>query len=877
MKPLRLKMSAFGSYADVQSIDFTRLGTSGLYLITGETGSGKTTIFDAISYALFGEASGKARNRYPMLRSDFAGENAKTFVELDFSSADKAYFVRRTIRNSGQDVELCLPDGTSLHGERSVRPKIAEIVGLDRNQFAQIVMIAQNDFLRFLQSGTDERVEILRRIFGTGALKDFQDRLKARARELGSELKLCAGDFERHGLDLATCEERFAQWEAQLTADRKRLAEADEKLAEYEKRRTDLAARTAVAQELAKKFGDLGAARAAQAGHSARADEMRQLAGRLARGEIALRRIKPFADGAAETARRYTAAQAELAQARTAADGARAERTAARQVLAGLPPLEAQRAAFDTSKEAWERSAERLGRLSALKSNHDLIEARRSELPGAQSALEVLIAEFKAADDRYRTIEEAFLRGQAGILAKNLVPEKPCPVCGSVEHPAPARLADEGLSESQLKKAKDVLDKVRAKRDAKATACAELRTAVGTLTERFLADFSGFSESTSGAVWEEAGVRLTEMLKEAQSEMAESAARKKAEEASLAALARAHEAALKRGADADKADQAARTLAEERERRERELRVFHDEARTAYLDALRTQGFADEADYVAARVTEEELAAMSGRLAGYEKEGERLDLEIGRLTAETAGREKPDVDRLAAEAKAVDTASAELRGQRDETRSRLEQTERRLGELRQSALRLAALEKRYAAVRQLSDAANGRLDFETYAQMAYFERVLRAANLRLERMSQGRYAFLRKTGSDDGKRKWGLELEVLDAYTGKARSANSLSGGESFLASLSLALGLSDVVQQSAGGVRLDAMFIDEGFGFLDPDALELAIRTLAEMTDGGRLIGIISHVAELGERIDRQIRVEKTPTGSRLHQGEPLAKHASS
>ena len=176
-----------------------------------------------------------------------------------------------------------------------------------------------------------------------------------------------------------------------------------------------------------------------------------------------------------------------------------------------------------------------------------------------------------------------------------------------------------------------------------------------------------------------------------------------------------------------------------------------------------------------------------------------------------------------------------------------------LKELRRSAERFAELEKQYAAVKPLSDTANGKFDFETYAQTAYFERILRAANLRLKLMSQNRYTLRRAIDSDDGRKRSGLELEVLDVYTGKLRSATSLSGGESFMALLSLALGLSDVVQQRVGGIRLDAMFIDEGFGSLDAEVLELAVSTLSDMAGSGRIIGIISHVAELRERIDKQ------------------------
>jgi exonuclease SbcC len=309
-------------------------------------------------------------------------------------------------------------------------------------------------------------------------------------------------------------------------------------------------------------------------------------------------------------------------------------------------------------------------------------------------------------------------------------------------------------------------------------------------------------------------------------------------------------------------------LLDERRRHERRLLAQRDGAQAALIEAMRLHGFIDAAAYAAALLGEGELASAAGLLASYEREGERLAADAARLEDETAGKEKPDMDMLTAAAEAAAAASAELRAKRDATRSRLEHVERARGELLQSAGRFSRLEKLYASARQMSDVANGKLDFETYAQMAYFERVLHSANQRLRVMSQERYHLLRKAGSDDGRKRSGLDLEVMDAYTGKSRSANSLSGGESFMASLSLALGLSDVVQQSAGGVQMGAMFIDEGFGSLDADVLELAVKTLTSMAGGGRVIGIISHVAELRERIDRQVRVEKTPAGSRIVMG---------
>jgi exonuclease SbcC len=392
--------------------------------------------------------------------------------------------------------------------------------------------------------------------------------------------------------------------------------------------------------------------------------------------------------------------------------------------------------------------------------------------------------------------------------------------------------------------------------------CAGLQAEIAALSKRFTDDFSEISQ---GAAWDTAGELLAETLSQAQYAADELTSRKKTSERALAKLSANWETAVKQNTDAASAHKSALTLLAERENRERELRNSRAETQNAYAASLNTGAFADEASYLFALVTEDEIAEMTKRISDHEKMGEQFKRDIERLEGETAGMEKPDLEKLTAEAETMRTVADDLREKHDEIKSRLEQTERSLKELRRSAEQFAAIEKRYAAVKQLSDTANGRLDFETYAQMAYFGRVLRAANQRLKVMSQNRYSLLRKTDGDDGRKRAGLELEVLDAYTGKARPAGSLSGGESFMASLSLALGLSDIVQQSAGGIHLDAMFVDEGFGSLDAEVLELAVRTLSDMAGGNRVIGIISHVAELRERIEKQVRVEKTIFGSKI------------
>jgi exonuclease SbcC len=676
---------------------------------------------------------------------------------------------------------------------------------------------------------------------------------------------------------------------------------------------------------------------------------------------------------------------------------------AAKQSLAGLPPLEEKRAALEALKREWEQADGKLMRLSSLNGECRDLLAKQAELAawqgelakaqeeisllppldGAQSAFRALgqerekakavcsalaslsgdcadiakrqgdlaalrdkfekrSVEFRAADSEHKAIEDAFLRGQAGLLAQTLEGGKPCPVCGSTEHPSPALLPMGKVTESELKKARDEAEKARGQREEAANACAIAKTQVKTLSGRFLSDlqkivpaasledagalldeslraaelalanlaekmaaeekalaglarqwesarkkcdelapqctqmkaaldtrgkrfFADASEFIPAAEREGAGEKLAALLAAGQEIACKLAARKKAGEEALADLAQKQQEAAKRNLDAEKAQEAAQALVAERELRAAEQRKSRDEAADAYAAALKACNFASSEQYQASLMTEDELAAAAERLSAYEKEGELLQAEDKRLTAETREKEKPDLEKIALAAEAANAAAAKLRGERDAVKSRLGQTEDALTQLRQSETRYAQLEKRYAAAKQLSDVANGRLDFETYAQAAYFGRVLRAANLRLKLMSQSRYALLRKAEGGDSRKRSGLDIEVLDSYTGKARSANSLSGGESFMASLSLALGLSDVVQQNAGGIRLDAMFIDEGFGSLDSEVLELAVRTLSDMTANGRSIGIISHVAELRERIDKQVRVEKTPAGSRV------------
>ncbi|MDR1891390.1 MAG: SMC family ATPase, partial [Oscillospiraceae bacterium] len=824
-----------------------------------------------ISYALFGKASGGLRNG-KMLRSDYAERRAKTHVDLEFLSGGNVYRVRREItphiaRTTEEvtytdSVSLTLPDGTVLDRSRDVDAKLLEVVGLDRDQFAQIVMIAQNDFLRFLQSGTDDRVKILRRIFGTGTLKFFQESLKTQAKEQEDRRKAILRDFEKHGIDPYRRDIQFAEWEEQIKNDEAGVKQSDEKLAEYDKAAALLAGKLAVAEGLSKSFAGLDAQRLALEVHNAGREEMAALSARKQRGETALRKVKPVADKAVEASKAHKAAVAELDKAKAGEQKASLAYERAEKTLSALPPPETAQLAFDGLRAHWEQTAEKYKRLTSVQNDYNTICGRMKNLTSAQNEIGVSETRYKAEKSKYDDLYLRFLRGQAGLLAESLADGQPCPVCGSRSHPAPAALHGGKVSEDALHDQQRKAESEKLKLERISGVCAMLRAEVDTLKERFLKDFR---EYVREAVWNTAPDELTAVLIKTNTRAAELAEKKNAAESALAALKKNLESAAKAHTDGKAELSAARTLAAERENREKELRELYDTAKREAQAALAANGFSDSAGYAAALITEDELTALTKSLADYEENGKRISRDISRLESETAGRERPDLEKLNAQAARLKAEADTLRTRRESMILRIENISRMLRELKKSAEALVKSEKEYAALKSLSDTANGRLDFETYAQTAYFERVLHAANIRLKVMSQNRYILLRKAEGGDRRKRMGLEIEVADSYTGKSRSANSLSGGESFMASLSLALGLSDVVQQNAGGIRLDAMFIDEGFGSLDAEVLELAVRTLSDMAGGNRTVGIISHVSELRERIDKQVRVEKTTAGSKI------------
>lgn len=902
MRPTRLILSAFGPYAGRVELPLDRLGQSGLYLITGDTGAGKTTLFDAITFALYGEASGGSREP-SMLRSKYADPATPTEVVLQFVYAGREYTVRRSPeytrparRGTGTvtqaaEAELTCPDGRVVTRLREVNQALCEILGVDRRQFSQIAMIAQGDFLRLLLADTRDRQTIFREIFKTGRYQVLQERLKAEAAALRQQCDALRRSVEQalgrvrdaagQPLESMPPEEALAQTEALLAADRDRDGALDAQLAEAEARlaAADTALGTAAGQEKLRQ--SLAAAQQARQAQQERllrltqtleqARTQAELCPALEREQAALEAsLSDYDQLDAQTAAMAALAAQQEQDSRGLAGGER-ELARLRGELAGLrlARAELEHAGEQCARWRLER-AQTQARLTALENLQTRMEehaAAAAALVQAQEAYCQAAARAQEETGRYEAMNRAYLDAQAGVLAQALTPGQPCPVCGAREHPHPAPMEAAAPDRAQL---------AAARRQAQAA-----QDAAAMASQR-AGERRGIAASLEAAL----RAQLDAQNMEQQPDTAQLAALLRAERAALAALdgqIRTEEARINRRQQLDEQIPAGEAQLAAAEQAQTTLREKTASA-AAVLDQL-----AQQLQALRSRLHYQSRGEAETHCRALAQQAQTLTaaLEAAREAAAEGERALAALDGQAEHLRALLAAAPELNlaeqqllrstlaGQRaalaearEQLRLRLAGNEAARDEAGAALTQLAQRETRWGWVRALADTAGGSLSgkekimLETYVQTAYFDRIVARANTRFMVMSGGQYELQRCRAADNNRSQSGLELEVVDHYNGTVRSVRTLSGGESFLASLALALGLSDEVQSSAGGIRLDTMFVDEGFGSLDEQALQQALQALASLTGGNRLIGLISHVAELKERIDRQIVITKQRTG---------------
>ena len=929
MRPLKLTLSAFGPYAGEVTLPMEKLGENGLYLITGDTGAGKTTLFDAITFALYGEASGVSREP-SMLRSKYAAPEAPTFVEMEFLCAGRRYTVRRSPsydrpsrRGGGLTREAAR---ATLTGEGIERPltrptevtaRITELLGLTREQFGQIAMIAQGDFLRVLLASTDERKKIFRQLFHTERFARLQDRLAQEKRALEEERRalaaalgqaaagfsvpegsLYAGEVALAAAGELPAAEVLPLYDRVLAAGRESLAREEEALAaakaalrEAERRYGAAKEREAARKELMtaqvaleQARQEKAAADAARAAAEAGAPARQALADRLAVDRERLPRYSELDQTAAALAERRTRLAQEKRD-REQRDRARESLAARREQLAAeLAALadtgarlawaqtrrETARQGLERMREAWRRwQSYQRAVAEAEAAAQDYIAVRDRSLRSACAAAEAAAR---------------FMDAQAGLLAAGLTDGAPCPVCGATHHPAPAAVPDSAPTQAEvaaLRRKADADGRELAAASARSGAAAserqvraealmqDCRLLDRTAAETLVLDGPPAEKRLPKDLGERIlaeGRNSEKQLRTAEEELAAldraAARRKELEEkrlpeldAQLAALAREGERAA--AGEARLTEQAAAL----------ESRLAALRAELPFPDRKAAEGD------LAARQQEldRQAAAAAAALQAAQTAAEALQAAAGRVEALTArvGDAAPeDLAALAGEVESADSLVRARTAAREQVHTRIALNERAREAYAARSEALRAAEDKLGWVGALSDTASGaltgkeRVMLETYVQMATFDRVTARANLRLLAMTGSQYELRRRTQAASLRGQSGLDLDVVDHYNGTVRDVRTLSGGESFLASLALALGLADEVQSAAGGVRLDTLFVDEGFGSLDGDSLQEAVGVLTRLSDGHRLVGLISHVEALGNRIDRRITVTKAPEG---------------
>ena len=872
MKPLNLTLSAFGPYAGETTVDFSAFGEDGIFLIAGDTGAGKTTLFDAISFALYGEASrGKERRKSKSFRSDYADPKTETYVELTFRHKDETWCIRRNpeyprmmkrrdeLTTQTANAKLTnLDTGEVMEGLRDVNDKVYELLGLTQDQFTQTVMIAQGDFLKILNASSDERKALFQKLFNTAIYADLQKKLQEmnsacnkEREELNQRITIAAGKIDPEP-DFPE-RDQIAQYQAEAKyADL--LAECLEHLLEQEKETGDRARqeKEAADQEENRLIAAIEQAKATNVDfetlEKAEAAQQLLLDQQSVLDELSSQLDKARkAQGLASDEALLNGNQADLQK----------QEKAAAEAEEGLK--EAEEALPDAEKkkqEANSHAAEADALLSAAKQLNDCIpvlkdlDSKKKKLDKQQKTMQALWDDSRQADAAYTTAKEGYYLSQAGLLAQELTEGQPCPVCGALDHPHPAVLT----TESVTKEAMEAADQ-RHRRAADAlheadSALAALRAEIEAGQKRL----------------EELGIGERETK-----ETLETQAQEKQE------LARQYREAITQADEALKALQITiaenRTAMEHGRQRLEELRRSAETLQNTFREHLTAAGFEDERAYQLAKMPDAAMREADRQLKEYGEQKKSLADQIAQLREKLAGKEKTDIGSLTDQLTAQKNQKAAAEKEEAALNKKRTIHEDALKEIRDARRQQKRREEHWAVVRDLYNccagitggAYRGKLTFEAYVQQYYFKQVVAAANKRLTVLTDGLFTLRCKEEAKDRVRQSGLDLDVLDRGTSQWRDVSTLSGGESFLASLALALGLSDVVQSQSGAIRMDAMFIDEGFGTLDDNALRNSLQVLSDLADGKRLIGIISHVHDLEERIEKQIVVSKTLKGSKI------------
>lgn len=910
MRPLKITMSAFGPYAGEVTLDMQKLGKSGIYLITGDTGAGKTTVFDAISYALYGEASGNYREN-TTLRSKYASADTPTFVELEFEYNNEIYKINRNpeyprpnkrgegFTKQSANAELVMPDGSVITKIKEVSAKVEEIIGINKNQFSQIAMIAQGDFRKLLNCETNERSKIFRKIFKTEPYHNIEIKLSSLFNELKRNREKEKSGIEQYINQLKCNENDTLSLELEMAKSGDVLIEDVIKLAgeiinkdtlEYTKTQKNIESINEEIEKInsnIKLYENQEATKKAYAKASAKLEELKtkrnesekaykSAEAQRERLDDLTRKInlinskmpkydelKSLENSINEKTQSFEKSNNSLKlkqQEITLLEKEIDEKSKALEEVKGADLLVQK---LTVQKEEINKKAEAL---KELKTEIDRCKTEQKNLKNAQSFAKSALDEYGALENEYNQIYIAFFNEQAGIIADELKDGEPCPVCGSTSHPNLARKSENAPSQADVesaqnlvKKAQEIADKARDTASALKSRFDEIAANVKSAAKKLF--------GTDDNVFDNYNSNINALKKEY--------------DCTLALLKTANEKLNLY----QKLDKEIPKIQEKQKSLSDEISTLNTQKASdeAFIseNTKRVTSIKSELDFKSADLAKDKLKEYTNLSNDIKNaiEKSKNDFDDIKSKYDTQKGTKASLENALKEFKEIDLASLnekslklnEYKKDIDKTAkslySRIESNKLLVDNISKKRDILKGYDDKYVWLKALSETANGdisgkeKITLETFVQMTYFDSIIRKANIRLLTMSDGQYELVRRSDAETLKKNEGLALDVIDHFNGSSRSVSTLSGGESFMASLCLALGLSDEIQSSNGGIKLDTMFVDEGFGSLDGEALDRALSALTSLSQGNRLVGIISHVDALRDRIDNKIVITKDRT----------------
>ena len=913
MRPLKLTLSAFGPYAGKTDFDFDKLGTGGLYLITGDTGAGKTTIFDAITYALYGDPSGNNRE-VSMFRSKYADLETPTFVKLTFKYKDNEYTVKRnpeyeraSQRGSGvtkqtAGVELTLPDGKVLTKTKEVDTAIKNIMGIDKNQFCQIAMIAQGDFLKLLLAPTKDRIEIFRHIFKTKLYSDLQNKLKQEASSLDNNCLHIRQSITQYIAGI-NCDESSLHC-VQVSKAKNNELPIDECISLLENLLADDSQseeKTAEKILNIEKQADKIKLNIQQGENISRAklllEQTKALLEKLSSEKITLAAALDEENKKSVEIEKLTKDSATISAQLPEYDELSQKQTAFAKNISlieqnnltlnktktDIDTLKSQIESLSTEAKTLEKCGEqkivlennilslndRLSKLQQLLQSMETLKKNHEEHKKAVQIYKEKQANVDSLDASYKEGHKLYLDAQAGILAESLKENMPCPVCGSLSHPKKASKPVDVPTKEELDALQNRLSAANKEVEMASQAAGKLN---GAINEKMEATLTSIKEllgdinmNSATDIAKENISELQTKIKSINSEIEQlrkNISRKDSIEKILPQSTKRLEELQ------DSINNISNTVTSyTSDNKAIEERIESLKSKLLFSSKLEADAKIKSNNDTVLKI-QKAIELATKRLNECNEKLASTTATKAELSKQLDGKEEINLENEKIKLNELEGNIRRLRAYKEEIHSRIVNNQSNYKNIKLKSDELIEAEKKYTIVKSLSDTANGNITgkdkimLETYIQMHYFDRIISRANARLVIMTGGQYDLVRRKEAASKMGQSGLDLDVIDHYNGTERSVKSLSGGESFKASLALALGLSDEIQSSAGGIQLDTMFIDEGFGSLDEDSLSQAMNALASLASSNKLIGIISHVGELKQKIDKQIVVKKDKTG---------------